>query len=267
MRIILSLTQILVILFVQNVSAQWHKNGTTGSVSLWEIGLSGGVSSFVTSVNPSSATMSGQINYWSRDENPGIGLSVVRNISPAFGIELNYLNTRLTGTWNNKYPPLAISVGHESPLTFDSRINQFDLMAAFNLNQMLLPGDEEDLWHIYLKTGVGLTHINDNKNFYPGDNPYNKMSLVIDAGLSVSMSDKIKLMLGSSFRSINTDNLDGVHVESTDLNGKTISYMKVYEIYNYTYLKVSYCLGDFGSKKTKNTFKNKKGKYRIFRKR
>jgi len=174
----------------------------------------------VTSVNPSSGTMSGQINYWSRDENPGIGLSVMRNISPAVGLELNYLTTRLTGTWNNSYSPLVISAGHESPLTFDSRISQFDLMAMFNLNQMMLPGDEEDLWHIYLKPGVGLALINDNKNFYPGASPYNKMSLVIDAGLSVSMSDKIKLNLGSSFRSVNTDNLDGVHVESTGLNGK-----------------------------------------------
>ena len=53
-------------------------------------------------------------------------------------------------------------------------------------------------------------------------------------------------MIGSTFRFVNTDNLDGVHVVSTDLNGKTVEYMKVYEIYNYTYLRVSYNLGDIG---------------------
>jgi hypothetical protein len=263
-KIIPCLTQIIVILLLQNVSAQRSFNKPTRTFSRWEIGLSGGVSSFVTSVNPSSGTMSGQINYWTRDLNPGIGLSVVRNISPAFGIEIDWLNTRLTGTWNNRYPPLAISVGRESPLTFNSGINQFDLMAAFNINQIILRGKKEDRWHLFLKTGIGSTYIRDIKKVNGDLNTNTRISFVIDAGLSVLTTEKIKLMLGTSFRSVNTDILDVVMVTTNDLNGKIVNYMKVYEIYNYTYLRVSYNLGKPGSKKSRGTSRNKRGKCPIY---
>ena len=75
------------------------------------------------------------------------------------------------------------------------------------------------------------------------------MSFALDAGLSVSLNERIKLMIGSTFRFVNTDNLDGVHVVSTDLTGKTIEYMNIFEIYNFTYLRVSYNLGNIGFKK------------------
>lgn len=267
MKINFCLTFILTFLLIQGVSAQKRRTYQNASVSQWEIGLSGGVSTFVTSVNPGPGAPKSSINYWNRDLNPGIGLSVVRNISPTIGIELNWLNTRLTGSWNNKWPAVGISVYKETPTTFNSQINQFDLMATFNMNQMMLPGDEEDLWHIFLKTGLGIAHINDKKNFFPGDNPYTKLSLALDAGVSVSISDKLKLLAGSTFRFVNTDNLDGVHVATTGINGQVVSWMKVYEIYNFTYLSVNYRLDDFGIKKSKATVKNRKGKFKVYRRR
>lgn len=266
MRINILLTHILIILLFQNVSAQWHSGKSIATVTPWEIGLSGGVSTFMTSVNPASGAPNKQINYWNRDVNPGVGLSVVRNLSPAIGIELNWLNTRLTGKWKNSYPLPPISEGHEIPLTFNSQINQIDLMGAFNVNQLILPGDEEDIWHIFVKTGIGITNVKDSKKFYPGVTS-TQLSIIFDAGLSFSISEKIKLMAGSTFRFVNTDNLDGVHVTSTDISGETVNWMQVYEIYNYSYLKVSYCLDNFGSKKTRSTFKNRKGKFGVYRRR
>lgn len=267
MKIKFCLTLILCILLFQGASAQKRWNTRNASVSLWEIGLSGGVSSFVTSVNPGPGAPNSQINYWYRNINPGIGLSVVRNFSPSLGVEMNWLNTRLTGRWNDKWPAVGISAVPGTPLNFNSQINQFDLLVTFNMNQLMLPGDEEDLWHIFFKTGIGIANINDKKNFFPGDSPYSKLSLALDAGVSVSISDKLKLLAGSTFRFVNTDNLDGVHVVSTDMNGHLVSWMKVFEIYNFTYLRVSYSLGDFGPGKSKSTLRNNKGKFRIHRKR
>jgi len=241
---------ILLLLFFHSASAQRNLKAQGGTVSPWEIGISGGASSFVTSVNPEAIESNNQINYWNRDINPGVGLSIARNISPSLGIELNWLNTRLTGSWNNIWPQHPISAGRESPLTFNGQINQFDLMMTFNINQIILPGDLEDKWHFYLKTGVGLANIHDKMKFYPGIT-YNRFSAALDAGLSFSLSDKIKLQIGSTLRSVNTDNLDGVHVVSTYIDGQTTYFMKVFEIYNYSYLRVSCNLGKFGNGKSK----------------
>lgn len=267
MKINFCLTLTLVIILLPGASAQKNWNKQNGTITPWEIGLSGGVSTFLTSVNPEPGAPNGRINYWNREVNPGIGLSVVRNISPSLAVEINWLNTRLTGKWNDKWPAIGISAFQETPTTFNSRISQFDLMVAFNVNQMMLPGDEEDLWHIYFKTGIGIAHIKDNKNFFPGDSPYTKLSLALDAGVSVSISEKLKLLAGSTFRFVNTDNLDGVHVVSADMNGHLTGWMKVYEIYNYTYLSVNYRLSDFGLKKSKATVKHKNGKFRVYRRR
>jgi len=190
----------------------------------------------VTSVNFNPGAPNKNINYWNNNLNPGIGLSVLRNFSPAVGLEINWLNTRLTGKWNDNWPPLPISVGRETPLTYNSQINQFDLMIGINLNQIMLPGDNEDVWHLFIKTGAGIADIHDNKKFYPGIN-YVRLSFPLDLGLSVSISKRMKFQIGSTLRFVNTDNLDGVHVTYTNLNGDTVTPTHILEIYNYTYLK------------------------------
>jgi len=260
------LAQILIISPFQTASAQNHSKKHTGYITPWEISLSVGFTTFVTSVNPAQGASDRLINYWYRDKNPGIGFSVTRNFSPALGVELNWLNTRLTGTWNDKWAPLTVSAGYPIPLTFNSKINQLDLVMTFNLNKIVHPGNEIDNWHLFFKTGLGLSHIKDNQDFFPGESPYNRLSFITDGGLSVSVSEKVKLMAGSSFRFVNTDNLDGVHVESTDLNGNTVGYINIFEIYTYTYLKMSYSLGHFGSKKSSCSFMDNQQKHRAHRK-
>ena len=255
---------IFVTLF-QSATAQFNFKNKKGRISPWEIGLSGGITTFVTSVNPESGAPDKLINYWKRDINLGFGLSVTRNISPSLGVELGYLNTHLSGSWSNKFQVPAGYGTYPSPLTFNSKINEFDLLMVFNLNKIFHPGGDKDPWHLYAKTGIGVAHINDKQNFYPADNPYLKVSFVADGGVSVSMSEKVKLMVGSSFRLVNTDNLDGVHVVGIDPSGNIVGYTSILELYNYTYLRLSYSFGEMGSKNSRCIFMNKPAKRRIYR--
>lgn len=253
MKIILVLIQILFVLLFQIASAKRPFNKNASVITPWEIGLSSGTSLFMTSVNPESNALNQQLNYWNNSINPGVGLFAVRNISPSIGIEVNWLNTRLTGKWDNKYPPHLVSAGRESPLTYNTQINQFDLMVVFNADQIMLPGDPEDNGHFFIKTGIGASLIKDTKKFYPGIT-YTRISYALGAGYSLSLNERIILQIGSIFRSVNTDNLDGVHVVANDKNGQLVHFMKIFEIYNYSYLSVSYRIGYFGSKKRKIIF-------------
>jgi hypothetical protein len=265
MRTTFYLVQLLIILLFQSVSAQNHKNKRFRHISQWEIGLSGGISTFTNSVNIDPGVTDNLVNYWYREANPGIGLSVTRNITPSLGIEINWLNTRLTGRWNNTYPPITIYAEQPVPLTFNSKINQLDLLMAFNLNKIYHPGNEKDKWHLFFKTGIGLVHIKDNQNFHPGAGPYIPLSFVADAGVSVSVNEKVKLMAGSSFRLVNTDNLDGVHIQGIDMIGNRVEYSRIFEIYNFTYLKMSYSWGQKLSKNTNRNKTNKRAKLRNFK--
>jgi len=251
------LTQIIVILFVQNISAKNPFNRGVPTIAPWEIGLSSGVSIFISSFNPESSAINKKLNYWNNGINPGFGLFVVRNISPSIGFEMNWLNTHLTGKWSGKWPLLPILAGRESPLTYNSQINQFDLMMVFNIDQILLPGDPEDMGHFFIKTGIGLAHIKDTKKFYPGIN-YDRISGALGAGYSVSLNEKIKLQIGSIFRTVNTDNLDGVHVVANNKNGQLVNYMKIFEVYNYSYFSATYSLDDFGSNKSRHKYKRRR---------
>ena len=257
MKTIFCLIQILIILFCQSTSAKNRFSKDTPTISPWELGFSSGGSIFITSLNTESNAVNKRINYWNNDINPSIGLFIVKNISPSLGVEINWLNTRLTGQWSNKWPSLPISIGRENPLKYNTQINQFDLMMVVNLDQIMLPGDEEDRGHFFIKTGIGLTNMKDTKKFYPGIN-YNRISYALGVGYSVSLNTKIKLQIGSIFRTVNTDNLDGVHVVAQAKNGQMVSFMKIFEIYNYSYLSVSYSLGNFGSGKYRNTYKRRR---------
>jgi len=257
MKIIFYLTQILVILFFTSASAKRPVNSGMPVITPWEIGLSTGASIFGTSFNQDVNAIYKRHSYWYRDINPGLGLFVVRNISPSLGIELNWFNTRLSGRWNKGWPTLPALANQESPFTFSSQINQFDLMMVFNIDQIMLPGDDEDKGHLFIKTGIGISKIKDNKGFYPEINS-SAMSVALGGGYSFSLNEKIKLQVGSILRAVNTDNLDGVHVVNKNKSGKLTEFTQIIEIYNYSYFSVSYSFGDFGSQKSKSSFKRRR---------
>ncbi len=224
---------LLLILLFLSLLTHAQKSRKTAEVTPWEVGLSAGASWFVTSVNPEAPP--NRINYWNPNMNPGFGLSVTHNFSPALGMEAGWLNTRLTGEWDSQYPLPTIAAGRESPLTFDSRLNQFDLLMTFNMNQLFLPGDLEDPWHIFTKAGFGMTMISDQMKFYPDGSQYLKFGPTLDVGFSYSLNEKLKLQVGSAWRFVDTDNLDGVHVTSPT----GAAYFKVYEVYNFNYLRLT----------------------------
>lgn len=253
MKIIFYLTQILVFLFFDIVSAKTPVNRGMPVITPWEIGLSTGASIFGTSFNQDANAIYKRHSYWYRDINPGIGLFAVRNISPSLGIEINWFYTRLSGKWNKGWPTLPVLLDQESPFTFSSQINQFDLMIVFNLDQIMLPGDEEDIGHFFIKTGIGISKIKDNKGFYPDINS-SALSIALGGGYSFSLNEKIKFQVGNILRAVNTDNLDGVHVVNKNKSGKLTEFTQIVEIYNYTYLSVSYNFGDFGSQKSLKKF-------------
>ena len=235
--------------FVQNSYAQWNNRYRFNPSSLWEIGISAGVSTFMTSINPEAGSENRYTNYWTPQINPGFGLAIKYNIIPSLGVEVNYLNTRLTGTWSNEYPTHPSSGGHDSPLTFDSKINQFDLLATFNLNQLILPDDDPEFWHVYVKTGPGLSQIIDKEKFYADKDSFNykRFSYSVDAGASFTISESVKILFGTNFRLVNSDNLDGLHIFDYDNEGNVSkAYFHVSEIYNFTYLRVNYCFGTIG---------------------
>ena len=257
MKIIFYLTQILVILFFHSASAKRPVTSGMPVITPWEIGLSTGASIYGTSFNQDANASYSRHSYWRRDVTPGFGLFVVRNISPSIGFEFNWLNTRLKGRWNNSWNILPPLESKEIPLTFNSQVNQFDLMIVFNIDQIMLPGDEEDRGHFFIKTGIGISKIKDNKKFYPEINSA-AMSFAFGGGYSYSLNENIKLQVGSILRAVKTDNLDGLHVVSSGRKGEMVEFTKTFEVYSYTYFSVSYSFSDFGSLKSQSSFKRRR---------
>ena len=65
------LITVTVLLFVQSTYAQYSKR-RSGTESSWEFGFSGGVSQFLTSINPNVDAEYKKFNYWNADFNPSI---------------------------------------------------------------------------------------------------------------------------------------------------------------------------------------------------
>lgn len=244
----------------QSTFAQYTKK-TSGVRSLgednsWEVGFSGGVSKFLTSINPNSDAIYKKFNYWNADFNAAITLSIIKNISPKFNAEFVFLSTKLSGKWNesNGYPvpPRAISEGLAYPTPFKTGINQFDLMLVANLNQIVAPNRASDKWYLFIKGGGGAAFLKEYSGLFPYGKPGNKLEYTIlyGGGLSYKIVDKIKLKLGATWSRVETDRLDGVHTDkpNADLSTDAGYYFNVKERYIYSYLGITYGFGQTISK-------------------
>ncbi|MCX6238894.1 MAG: outer membrane beta-barrel protein [Bacteroidia bacterium] len=242
---------ILMLIVCQAATAKKKRTKSKDSTTPFEVGLSLGGSSFITSFNPDAKGSDRFVNYWQNKINPGVGLTVTRNVYPWLGIGLNYLFTSFTGTWNDKSLTMPVPLNGDNQLSYKSMINQFDLLLNFNINKLVAPGKARDKWNIYIRTGPGYTMIKDNIVFFTGQLSKNtiRFSYTFDPGVSFRLSDNIKLKAGIALRIVFTDNLDGVHLFSTDPGWK-YSY-HISEIYHYTYLSINYNLGGKISSKPK----------------
>jgi len=90
---------ILMIIICHAAIAKKFNSQSKYKTRLFEVGLSLGGASFITSFNPDIKANDKFVNYWHNKINPGVGFSVTRNISPTFGICLNYLQTTSRHKW------------------------------------------------------------------------------------------------------------------------------------------------------------------------
>jgi len=269
---------IVTILFCisQSTVAQYRRLNS-GDRNSWEFGFSGGVSQFLNSINPNSDALYKKFNYWNADFNPSITLSVIKNFSPKFSAEFEFLTTKLSGVWNtgNPYgvPPFAIDQGLEYPGPFKMGINQFLLMFVPNLNQIISPKNASDRWYLFAKVGIGAAFLKEYLSLWPySKNEGFKYSLAYGGGLSYTLNEKIKLKLGATWYRVETDRLDGImtikpnHASTSDED----YYFNVKECYVYPYIGITYGIGQIQSKahfiRSNNSrflwFKPTKHKYR-----
>ena len=247
------ITLLILIIFISQgaIAQNWNNRSKKDNNRLFEIGISIGGASFVSTYNPNPEPPETFINYWNNDINPGIGVSIANNISPVFGIEIGYLHTSLTGTWNDKWPPYPVGAGYDTPLTYDNSINQYELLFAFNISKLISPRTATGKWNVYVRTGPGITNIIDHKEFYNDqyNHNYNRFSWTLDPGVSYQINDRFKLKAGSSWKIVTTDNVDGIHIYF-DKPGWNYN-NNITEFYQYTYVSVHYCLGRYFDAKGK----------------
>jgi hypothetical protein len=240
----------ILLLIAQSTVAQYSRR-RSGDASSWEIGFTGGVSKFLTSIDPNSDAIYKKFNYWNADFNAAITLSITKIISPKFSVQFEILTTKLSGSWNvnNGYPvpPLAIAQGLTYPNPFKTGINQFNLLVVSNLNQIVAPNSANEKWFFFVKGGMGLAFLKEYSGLYPLIQPGNlfKYTIIYGGGLSYTINDKIKLKLGTTWYRVETDRLDGVHTLKPGLpDGPDANYaFNVKERYIYPYIGLTYGFG------------------------
>lgn len=244
----------LLLLNARNAVAQYSRKSLV-EASSWEIGFSGGVSRFLTSVNPNSDAIYKRFNHWNADFNATITLSIIKNISPKFSAEFEFLTTKLSGRWNeNSGYPIPAASGKVIPSPFKTGINQFDLMLVANLNQIVASNSASDKWYLFVKGGGGAAFLKEFHGLFPYNKSGNKFeySIIYGVGLSYDIKDNINLKLGSSWCRIATDRLDGIHTAKPNGGqGNAGFYFNVNERYINPYIGITYGFGETISKASK----------------
>jgi len=231
-------------LISENLTAQ-----LSGGNFNWEIGISGGGSRFLNSINPNSDALYKKFNYWNCDWNSATSVSVIRNLTNIFCAEVEWQSSKLSGNWNmkNNYgiPPRAIVIGLPYPDPFKTGVNEFDLNLIVNLNKLIIPDLTNDRWYLFVKGGAGGVLIKEYSALFPystSGNPF-KYSIVYGTGLTYLINDKIKLKLGCTWHKVETDRLDGVH--TVRAVAPYDAYFNVKETYLNCYMGLTIGFGKF----------------------
>jgi len=249
------LIAVIMLFAFQSSVAQYSRRSGSGDRNNWEFGFTGGASHFLTSINPNSDATFKKFNYWNADYNAAITVSIIKNFSPKFSAEFEFLTTKLSGTWNENtgygIPPPATAQKLPSP--FKTGINQFMLMFVPNLNKIVAPNSTNEKWYLFVKAGIGGSFL---KELKPALFPYSKTSgfkyaLAYGGGLSYTINEKIKLKLGSTWYKVESDRLDGVHTSKPEIvlpkKNEDLVY-NVKEKYLYPYIGMTYGFGQIQSK-------------------
>jgi len=245
---------IIVLCMAQSTVAQYRRLNSDVRNS-WEFGFSGGVSQFLTSINPNSDATYKKFNYWNTDFNPAVTLSVIKNFSPKISAEFEFLTTKLSGTWNTNSPygvPLP-ATPQNLPGPFKTGIKQFSLLLVPNLNKIIAP-NSSNKWNLFVKVGISALLLKEYSGLYEYYNGNGfEYALAYGGGLSYTINEKIKIKLGSMWYFVDTDRLDGVHTmrpfQSPDArDDNSVFYFNIKERYMYPYVGVTYGIGQVQSK-------------------
>jgi len=237
----------ILLLIAQSTFAQYGRR-RSGDASSWEIGFTGGVSKFLTSIDPNSDAVYKKFNYWNADFNVAITLSITKIISPKFSGQFEFMTTKLSGQWNeNSGYPIPPPTSGVIPSPFKTGIKHLNLLVIANLNQIVMPNSASDKWYLFVKGGMGLAFLKEYSGLYPLNQPGNlfKYTIIYGGGLSYTINGKIKLKFGTTWYRVETDRLDGVHTLKPGLpDGPDANYaFNVKERYIYPYIGLTYGLG------------------------
>ena len=233
----------IVLLIAQTSVAQYGRR-VSADYNSWEIGFSGGVSRFLNTINPNSGAIYKKYNYWNADFDPAISLSVIKNFSPKFSAEAEWLTTKLSGSWNplNGYPvpSLATKYGLDYPNPFKTGINQFNLLFAANLNKIIAPNLINENWNLFVNGGGGLVFLKQYSALYTlGNHSPAKYAILLGGGMSYQFNEKLKLKLGANWITVKSDRLDGVQARN---EADTDNLYNVNDKYLYSYIGITYGL-------------------------
>lgn len=255
-----------ILLFNINESSGQIRKKRTAVNRSWEIGISGGFSKFMTSVNPNSDATYKTFNYWNSDLNSAVTLSVIKNFSAKFSAEFEWMNTQLSGSWNpeNGYPvpPLVIYSGLPYPEPFRTGINQFTIMMVANINQIIAPNFASDKWNLFVKGGGGEALLNDIKAFDKLPGSRFKATIAYGGGVSCQINKSLGMKLGATWYIVDTYHLDGQHMSAPD---DVESVLEIREKYFNASAGITYVLGDSRSKRYKNYWSKPSGRKRGFK--
>ena len=246
----------IVLLFISNSFAESsHDIDTLAIPALatmpWEIGVSGGLSRFVTAFNPNQDAVLKKFNYWNDDINPAFSLSVIKNFSPTLSGELEWVNTKLSGSWNTKngypIPPRDVANGISIPQPFETGINEFDFLLNVKLNWLSSLLTKNKALRIFLRGGIGLDLLKDYRALYHFDLPRNgyAYSILYGGGISYQVAPKLTIKASVMMSRVTTDRLDGVREikpEPFATGTNTFYYYNLKERYVRPYIGIIYAI-------------------------
>ena len=245
----------IITLFIAQTTVAQYSRSRSENKNTWEFGLSGGVSQFQTSINPNSDATFKKFNYWNADYNAAISVSIIKNFSPKFSAEFEFLTTKLSGVWNenNGYGIPLPATALKLPTPFETGINQFVLMLVPNLNKIVAPSSSNEKWYLFAKVGGGVETLKELKPalFSYDKNSGVKFTLAYGGGLSYTINEKIKIKLGTMWYRVETDRLDGIHTSKPGIVVLTKNEDLVYNVkerYFYPYIGMTYGFGQIQSK-------------------
>jgi outer membrane protein OmpA-like peptidoglycan-associated protein len=207
----------------------------------WEIGINAGVASFTGEYNMFKDARFNHFNHWKSEMNLGFGATAKKNFSHVFGLEAMWNYSNLTGSWKYDARPLA---------DFKTEVNEYNLNTVWNLTNLRSQNKFERKVYWYAKVGIGASHLWKKAGANSLNDEHWKLPTIpMGTGISMRLTDRMQLSLGTLWSWVNTDRLDGRRTDMISGNFKPgYSESDIFGTKLYTHVGLSFV---FGKKKRK----------------